>query len=407
MGETYVIVGGGVAAASAAESLRGDGFGGRIVVLGDETEAPYERPPLSKTLLRGELEPASVVLRAPDFYEKNQIELLLKTPVLELDLSKRSVRCADGQDVRFDKLLIATGASPRRLGIPGEQLCGVHYLRTLDDALALRAKLLSHPRILVVGTGFIGCEVAASARQVGCEVTLAGPSLPMEHALGKEIAALYADRHIAHGVSLRVGLTVTEFRGSRAVEAVRLSDGSELACDIAVVGVGVAPAIGWLGSHVVVSDGVDTDELCRTNVPGIFAAGDVACSWRPRLKRRVRLEHFDNSESQGAAAGRAMHGNTHPYDPIPFFWSDQYDVSLQYYGLARDWDRVVLRRRVGDESLIAFYLKDACVEAACTLNRSQDANVVKRLIGRSGVSDADLADDAKSLKSLIPASEYV
>lgn len=278
MGETYVIVGGGVAAASAAESLRGDGFGGRIVVLGDETEAPYERPPLSKTLLRGELEPASVVLRAPDFYEKNQIELLLKTPVLELDLSKRSVRCADGQDVRFDKLLIATGASPRRLGIPGEQLCGVHYLRTLDDALALRAKLLSHPRILVVGTGFIGCEVAASARQVGCEVTLAGPSLPMEHALGKEIAALYADRHIANGVSLRVGLTVTEFRGSRAVEAVRLSDGSELACDIAVVGVGVAPAIGWLGSHVVVSDGVDTDELCLDQRPR-----DIRCGRRRLL----------------------------------------------------------------------------------------------------------------------------
>ena len=261
--------------------------------------------------------------------------------------------------------------------------------------------------MLVVGTGFIGCEVAASARQVGCEVTLAGPSLPMEHVLGKEIAALYADRHLANGVSLRVGMTVTEFRGSRAVEAVRLSDGSELACDIAVVGVGVAPAIGWLGSQVAVSDGVDTDELCRTNVRGIFAAGDVACSWRPRLKRRVRLEHFDNAESQGAAAGRAMHGNTRPYDPIPFFWSDQYDVSLQYYGFARDWDRVVLRRHAGDDSLIAFYLKDGRVEAACTLNRSQDANVVKRLIGGTGVSDADLADDAKSLKSLIPASEYV
>ena len=309
--------------------------------------------------------------------------------------------------MRFDKLLIATGANPRRLGVPGEQLGGIHYLRTLDDALGLRAKLWSHPRVLVVGTGFIGCEVAASARQIGCEVTLAGPSLPMEHVLGKEIAALYADRHLANGVRLRVGMTVTEFRGNRAVEAVRLSDGSELACDIAIVGVGVAPAIGWLASQVAVSDGVDTDELCRTNVHGIFAAGDVACSWRPRLKRRVRLEHFDNAESQGAAAGRAMHGNTRPHDPIPFFWSDQYDVSLQYYGFARDWDRVVLRRHAGDDSLIAFYLKDGRVEAACTLNRSQDANVVKRLIGRAGVSDADLADDATSLKSLIPASEYV
>ena len=367
--------------ASAAESLRGAGFDGRIVVVGDETEAPYERPPLSKALLRGELEPASVVLRAPEFYEKNEIELHRNTRVLELDLSKRSVRCTNGQENRFDKLLIATGASPRRLGVPGEKLVSVHYLRTLDDALGLRAKLSSHPSVLVVGTGLIGCEVAASARQIGCAVTLAGPSLPMEHVLGKEIAAFYADRHLANGVRLRVGMTVTEFRGSRAVEAVRLSDGSELACDIAIVGVGVAPAIGWLGSQLAVSDGVDTDELCRTNVPGIFAAGDVACSWRPRLKRRVRLEHFDNAESQGAAAGRAMYGNTRPYDPIPFFWSDQYDVSLQYYGFARDWDRVVLRRHAGDDSLVAFYLKDGRVEAACTLNRSQDANVIKRLIG--------------------------
>lgn len=191
MGEpAYVIAGGGVAAASAAESLRGAGFSGRIVVVGDETEAPYERPPLSKALLRGELGPESVVLRVPEFYEKNQIELRRKTRVLELDLSKRSVRCSDGHEIRFDKLLIATGANPRRLGAPGEQLGGVQYLRTLDDALGLRAKLLSHPRVLVVGTGFIGCEVAASARQIGCEVTLAGPSLPMEHVLGKEIAAL-------------------------------------------------------------------------------------------------------------------------------------------------------------------------------------------------------------------------
>ncbi len=216
MGDTYVIAGGGVAGASAAESLRGEGFDGRIVVAGDESQAPYERPPLSKALLRGELDASSVVLRAPEFYEKNQIELLRKTRVLDLDLSKQSVRCTNGQEIRFDKLLIATGASPRRLGVPSEQLVDIHYLRTLDDALALRAKLLSHPRVLVVGTGFIGCEVAASARQVGCEVTLAGPSLPMEHVLGKEIAALYADRHLANGVNLRVGMTVTEIRGSRA-----------------------------------------------------------------------------------------------------------------------------------------------------------------------------------------------
>lgn len=304
MAETYVIAGGGTAAANAAESLRGDGFDGRIVVIGSEAHAPYERPPLSKTLLRGELEPAAVALRAPEFYEKNRIELRPETRVLELDLSKRSVRCSDGQDVRFDKLLIATGATPRRLGVSGELLDGVHAFRTLDDAFAVRAQLGKHPRVVVVGTGFIGCEVAAAARQVGCDVTLVGPSAPMAHALGKEVAALYADRHLANGVTLKVGPTVKEFRGSGSVESALLSDGNEVACDVAVVGVGVVPEIGWLGSGVAISDGVDTDELCRTNVPGIFAAGDVACSWRPRLNRRVRLEHFDNANHKAPRAAK-------------------------------------------------------------------------------------------------------
>lgn len=402
MGETYVIAGGGTAAANAAEALRGDGFDGRIVIIGDEAHAPYERPPLSKTLLSGELEPASVVLRAPEFYESNEIELRRATRVHELDLATRAVRCDDGRDVHFDKLLIATGAAPRRLGVGGERLDGVHAFRTLDDALAVRAQLEKRPRVLVVGTGFIGCEVAATAKQIGCDVTLVGPSAPMEHALGKEIAASYAERHLANGVALKIGRTVTEFRGSVTVESARLSDGSEVACDVVIVGVGVVPALGWVGSGIAVSDGVDTDELCRTNVPGVFAAGDVACSWRPRLNRRVRLEHFDNAESQGAAAGRAMHGGTRPYDPVPFFWSDQFDLSMQYYGFARDWDRVVLRHHAADDSLVAFYINDGRVDAACTLNRSQDANALKRFVGATGVSDAELSDETKSIKSLIP-----
>src|SRR5579862_5875288 len=273
---TYVIVGAGVAGANAAESLRGEGFTGRIVIVGEEREAPYERPPLSKQLLRGEREPAEVALRAADFYEKHGIELQREVRVLSLDLARRCLRCTSGEDLYFDKLLVATGANPRRLGIPGEQLSSVYYLRRLDDALRLREKLLTRPKVLIVGTGFIGCEVAASLRQMGCDVTLVGPSLPMEHVLGHEIAAFYTDRHLANGVTLRSGVTVSELRGAQVVEAARLSDGSELACDMAVIGVGVTPAVGWLGSQVAVSDGVDTDELCRTNVAGVFAAGDVA-----------------------------------------------------------------------------------------------------------------------------------
>lgn len=403
MQETYAIVGGGVAAASAAESLRGDGFEGRIVVLAGESVAPYERPPLSKELLRGEREPAAVALRAPAFYEKNAVELHLETRVLELDLPNRALRCTGGEEVHFDKLLIATGATPRRLGVPGEELAGIHSLRTLDDALALRAALSKRPHVLIVGTGFIGCEVAASARQIGCEVTLVGPSLPMEHVLGSEIAALYAERHRANGVRLQTGSTVTAFRGDRALGAAQLAEGSEIACDVAVVGVGVVPTLDWLGSNLALSDGIDTDERCRTSAPGVFAAGDVACAWRPRLGRRVRLEHFDNAESQGAAAGRAMNGNALPYDPTPFFWSDQYDLSLQYYGYARTWERIVFRRYAGADGLVAFYLNAGRIDAACTLNRSRDANAVKRLIGTTGVGDADLTDAAKSLAGLVPA----
>lgn len=401
----YVIVGGGVAGASAAEALRGAGFSESIAILGAEEHAPYERPPLSKELLRGERETAEIALRAPEFYAKNAIELHRDARVVGLDLATRRVRCADGLELAFDKLLIATGARPRRLRLAGDRLEGIHYLRTLDDALQLRERLRRRPRLLVVGSGFIGCEVAASARQLGCEVTLVGPSLPMEHVLGREIAELYADRHRAQGVQLKIGANVTEFRGDRVVEAARLADGTGVECDLAAVGIGVTPEVEWLNSQVALSDGVDTDELCATNVPGVFAAGDVACSWRPRLNRRVRLEHFDNAEAQGAAAGKAMLGLGRPYDPVPFFWSDQYDLSLQYYGFARDWDRVVFRGSARDGSFAAFYLKDGRLDAACTLNRSQDANAAKRLVGRSGMSDAELADDSTPLKNLLLSHE--
>lgn len=404
--EAYVIVGGGVAAASAAEALRGEAFGGRIIILSEEAEAPYERPPLSKQLLRGEVDPASVRLRAPDFYTSNALELLLGHRVVAFDVAAHRIKCGDGKEIPYDKLLIATGAIPRRLAVEGTDLPGVHYLRWLNDALHLRNSLRQRPKVLVVGTGFIGCEVAASAKQVGCDVTLVGPSLPMEHVLGKEIAALYGRLHRDRGVALKLGVTATEFFGDNALRSVRLSDGTDVDCAVAIVGIGIVPNIGWLPAEIGVSDGVDTDEFCRTNVPNVFAAGDVACSWRPRLNRRVRLEHFDNAESQGPAAGRAMHGNLQPYDPVPFFWSDQYDLSLQYYGFAREWDRVVFRGHTEPLAFSAFYIKDGRIDAACTINQSRDANAIKRLIGKAGINPENLANESVSLKSLIPTHEY-
>ncbi len=399
---TYVIVGGGVAGASAAEALRGEGFDGRIVLVGEERTSPYERPPLSKGLLRGEIGRETVTLRTPEFYERNAVELRLGEAASRLDVRNRQIELADGATLSYERVLVATGATPRRLGVQGEDLPGVHRLRTLDDSLRLADALQRRPAVLVVGGGFIGSEVAASARQTGCEVSIVGPTLPMEHALGAEVGELYAGYHRDHGVTVTSGVTVVEFLGTGALEAARLSDGRLLACGAAVVGVGATPSVGWLGDDVkLAGGGVETDEFCRTSVGDVFAAGDVACSWRPRLNRHVRLEHFDNAESQGAAAGRAMSGTMRAYDPLPFFWSDQYDLSLQYYGYAPSWDKVVMRGRSRDGSFAAFYLSANRIEAACAVNLSQEASAIKRLVGRSDVSERDLGDDGIRLKDLV------
>jgi 3-phenylpropionate/trans-cinnamate dioxygenase ferredoxin reductase subunit len=398
--QTYVIVGAGVAGASAAEALRGAGFDGRLVLAGEEHEQPYERPPLSKRLLRGEVASDFVLLRSPEFYVTNSIELHLGDRVVHIDPRARRVEYASGAYVEYDKLLVATGGSPRQLNVPGSDLPGVYYLRTLSQALALRKVFEHHPRVLVVGGGFIGCEVAASAKKIGCDVTIAGPSLPMAHALGPEVGAVYADYHRSYGVQLKIGTTVTEFRGAGSLEEAVFSDGSKLACTAAVVGIGIEPSLGML-SDVDAHDGLATNEFCQTSIDNVFAAGDIARSWRPRLGRRVRLEHFDNARLQGAAAAQSMCGKMVPYDPIPFFWSDQYEFGLQYYGSAAAWDNVVMRGRPDEGSFSAFYLKNGRVDAACTVNRSRDMNAIRRLLGQSNIPAQKLANDDIPLNGLV------
>ena len=400
--QKFVIVGGGLAAASAAEALRGAGFEGRILLIAEEREQPYERPPLSKQLLRGEVASDFVLLRSPEFYLSNSIELRLGDRAVHVDPGSRRVDCASGAHVEYDKLLIATGGTPRKLRVPGSDLSGVHYLRTLPQALALHKALERHPRVLVAGGGFIGCEVAASAKQMGCEVVIAGPSLPMEHVLGTQVGAVYADYHRAHGVELKAGVTVTEFRGTSSLEEALLSDGSKVLCALAVVGIGIEPSLGML-RDVDTHDGLTTDEFCRTSIESVFAAGDVARSWRPRLGRHLRLEHFDNAQLQGAAAANAMCGKRVPYDPIASFWSDQYEYGLQYYGSAAAWDNVVVRGRPAEGSFSAFYLQNGRIEAVCTVNRSRDASAVKRLIGTSDIPAQKLADENVPLKDLTSA----
>lgn len=398
--QTYAIVGAGVAGASAAEALRGVGFDGRIVLIGHEQQQPYQRPPLSKQLLRGEVASDFVLLRSPDFYGTNSIELHLGERVVHIDPRAHRIDCASGAHIEYDKLLIATGGVPRQLHIRGSDLPGVHYLRTLPQALGLRKAFETRPRVLVVGGGFIGCEVAASAKQLGCDVIIAGPTLPMAHALGPEVGAIYANYHRGHGVELKTGATVMEFRGADSLEEAILSDGSKLSCTVAVVGIGIDPSLGML-SDLDTQDGLATDEFCRTGIDNVFAAGDVARSWRPRLGRRVRFEHFDNAQLQGVAAARSMCGKMMPYDPVPFFWSDQYEFGLQYYGSVAAWDDVVVRGRPHEGSFSAFYLQNGRVGAACTVNRSRDMSAIKRLLGRSGIPAQKLADDAVPLNELV------
>ncbi|MGH7737182.1 MAG: NAD(P)/FAD-dependent oxidoreductase [Candidatus Tyrphobacter sp.] len=396
--QVYAIAGGGLAAVSAVEALRRVGFEGRIVLIGDESESPYQRPPLSKDFLRGETSAQTLPLRSAEFYRLANVELLLGDVVTSVSPQMRRLKCASGTEIAYDKLLLATGGTPRRLHVPGADLPGIRYLRTVADATELRAQFERHPSVLVIGGGFIGCEVAASARLLGCDVTVVSPSAPMAHALGDEVGAIVAQRHRSRGVTLVTG-TVTEFRGTTALEAVALSDGRVLECSLAVVGIGIVPNLSMV-PELDTRDGIVTDEFCRTQIPDVFAAGDVAKAWRPRLARHARLEHFDNAELQGAAAGAAMGGKGEPYDPIPFFWSDQYDFELQYYGSPATWDATIVRG-APPEQFAAFYIAGGRIEGICLVNRSRDANAAKRLLGRTNLAPRDLADDGVSFAALV------
>jgi 3-phenylpropionate/trans-cinnamate dioxygenase ferredoxin reductase subunit len=405
--QTFVIVGGGLAGAKAAETLRAEGFDGRVVLVGAEPSRPYERPPLSKEYLRGEAGREKVYVHDEGFYADQDIDLRPGRRATSLDPSGRELALDDGERLRFDRLLLATGAEPRRLPVPGANLPGVHYLRSVEDSDALRARLDAGGRAVVVGAGWIGCEVAASARQRGLEVTVVEPlSLPLERVLGPEMGAFFRDVHADHGVEMLLGTGVEAFEGGEAVERVRTSDGRELACDFVVVGVGVAPRTELAEqAQISVDDGVLADELLRTSVPEILAAGDVANHRHPMLGR-VRVEHWFNALEQGPAAARTMLGGSEPYDRLPYFFSDQYDVGMEYAGLAAERDRVVVRGDVGAREFIAFWLRENRVVAGMNVNVWDVTDTIQRLI-RDGVSVEDrvLADPEVPLDELAPVAE--
>jgi 3-phenylpropionate/trans-cinnamate dioxygenase ferredoxin reductase subunit len=403
---TFVIVGAGLAGAKAAQALREEGYTGRVVLLGAEPRRPYERPPLSKEVLRGDAAADTVFVHDEGFYDEHAIELRTATPVESLDVGERAVVLAGGERLRYDRLLLATGARPRRLSLPGAELPGIHALRTLEDCAALRESLRPGALVAIVGAGWIGAEVAASARQLGLDVTVVEPtSMPLERVLGREIGAIYRDLHVERGVRMLLGRRVAAFEGSRAVEAVCTADGERIACDLVVVGVGVTPCAEIAArAGIDVANGIVVDEHLRTSAPGVFAAGDVASARHPLYRRSVRVEHWANALHQGPAAARNMLGASVAYDRIPYFYSDQYDVGMEYRGHAVSWSEIVVRGDVAGRAFVAFWLRDGRVVAGMNVNVWDVGEDVEALI-RSGepVDARRLADPAVALSELLPA----
>jgi len=400
--QTFVIVGASLTGAKAAEELREKDFEGRIVLIGAESERPYERPPLSKDYLRGEKEEKPFV-HDEGFYDEHDIELRTGVEVTAIDPLGSKITLGNGDTIEFERLLIATGAEPRKLDLPGADLDGVIYLRSIEDSDALGAKFGDGVKVVVVGAGWIGSEVAASAREKGCEVTMIAPeSAPLERVLGPELGKVYRDIHEDHGVRFLAGTGVTEFAGSGSVEAVITDANERIEADLVVVGAGVLPRTALAeAARIPTDNGILTGPSLETEAPGIFAAGDVANAYHPFYGERVRVEHWANARRQGAAAARSMLGEPVVFDEIPYFFSDQYDVGMEYTGYAPESDRIVYRGDVDKREFIAFWLKDGRVVAGMNVNVWDVADPIRDLIRSKAEVDPDrLADPGVSLDSL-------
>jgi 3-phenylpropionate/trans-cinnamate dioxygenase ferredoxin reductase component len=380
-----VIVGGGMAGAKAAETLRDEGYEGALTILAAEDERPYERPPLSKDLLRGESERDAAHVHPAGFYEERDIDLRTGAAATAIDVADHAVTLEDGERLSYDRLLLATGAEPRRIGIPGADLDGVLVLRTIGDSERLAAAIRGDGRLVVIGAGWIGSEAAASARTMGSEVTVVERlDVPLETVLGAELGGMYGDLHREHGVELLTGAGVEAFEGDGRVERVRLAGGRTLDCGAVLVGIGVVPRTGLAEeAGLDVENGVLVDATLRTSAPDIWAAGDIAAHMHPRYGRRVRVEHWANALNQGPAAARNMLGADEPFDRLPYFFSDQYDVGMEYSGLAARDDRVVVRGDLSSREVIAFWTAGGRVTAAMNVNVWDVTDDLQELI-RSG-----------------------
>lgn len=404
--EAIVIVGASLAGAKAAEALREAGHDGPVVLLGEEHERPYERPPLSKGYLLGSTEREKIYVHPPQWYADHDVTLRLGTTVTAVDPAAHTVTLADDGRIGYRKLLLTTGSSPRRLPVPGADLPGVHYLRRVEDSERLKEALRPGARIVVIGAGWIGLETAAAARAAGAEVTvLESAELPLLRVLGREVAEVFAGLHRDHGVDLRFGVQVEALTGGPgAVTGVRLGDGATVAADAVIVGIGITPNTALAeAAGLEIDNGVRTDQWLRTSDPDIHAAGDVANAFHPLLGRHIRVEHWANALNQPQTAARAMLGQDAVYDRVPYFFSDQYDLGMEYTGYVEPegYDRVVFRGDVPGREFIAFWLSGGRVLAGMNVNVWDVTDPVRELV-RSGrpVDPAALADPARPLTEL-------
>ena len=393
--ERFVIIGASLAGASAAAALREGGFDGTVELIGAEPQLPYNRPPLSKGYLRGQDRFEDQLVNPADYYAQHEVKLRLGVRATSVDPQRKVVSLERGEEVPYDRLLVATGGRNRSLTTPGADLPGIFQLRTVEDCDRIRAVARPGARALVIGLGFIGSEVTASLRQMGLAVTaIEGQPVPLARVLGVEVGAVLGEIHREKGVELVMEDAVAAFEGAGRVERVRTKRGRILACDLVVAGIGIVPNSELLaGAGAAVDNGVLVDALCRTSLPDVFAAGDVANHLHP-LFGRLRVEHWNNGFQQGRAAARTMLDGTQPYDYVHSFWSDQYEHLIEYVGFAARWDRVVFRGDPDSRKFLGFFLQDGTLRAAMGLNRGGDPDDPK--------TDGELKRVASLIRARVP-----
>ncbi|MDQ0834472.1 3-phenylpropionate/trans-cinnamate dioxygenase ferredoxin reductase subunit [Streptomyces achromogenes] len=411
--DACVIVGASLAGAKAAQTLREEGFDGPLVLIGDESERPYERPPLSKGYLTGKDAREQIYVHPPQWYAEHNVDLRLGMAVTAVDPAAREVTLADGKRVGYGKLLLATGSSPRRLPVPGADLKRVLYLRRVEDSDQIKEAFQSASRAVVIGAGWIGLETTAAARAAGVEVTvLEMAELPLLRVLGREVAQVFADLHRDHGVDLRFGAQLAEITGSAgAADGVRLSDGTRIDADVVIVGVGITPNIGLAQeAGLEVDNGIRVDERLRTSYPDIYAAGDVANAFHPLLGKHIRVEHWANALHQPQTAAKAMLGQQDAvYDRVPYFFTDQYDLGMEYAGYVEPggYDQVVFRGDVAGREFIAFWLAGNRVLAGMNVNTWDVNDQLQALVRTAHPVDIHMLTDPQvPLEALLLSAQH-